>query len=144
MNKQIILILFISNSILAQTYYFNHENTNIPLGPTSISSMDVESADVDDDGDLDIIIAGEFRRNLLLFNDGNGVFSEDVTRLFPDKNPNNGFSGEDSEDIAVADFDLDGDLDVLFVSEDTNNHELLINDGTGKFTFISYDFSLKR
>ncbi len=121
MNKQIILILFISNSILAQTYYFNHKNNNIPLGATSISSMDVESADIDNDGDLDIIIAGEFRRNLLLFNDGTGVFREDATRLFPDKNPNDRLPGEDSEDIAIADFDLDGDLDLIFVSEDTDN-----------------------
>jgi len=102
--------------------------------------MDVESADVDNDGDMDIIIAGEFRRNLLLFNDGTGVFAEDGSRLFPEKNVNDGFPGEDSEDIVFADFDQDNDLDILFVSEDSLFHELLVNDGTGFFTFIAYEF----
>ncbi|RLD29181.1 MAG: hypothetical protein DRI70_02625 [Bacteroidetes bacterium] len=36
--------------------------------------------------------------------------------------------------------DQDGDTDVLFVSEDSLFHELLLNDGTGLFTFIAYDF----
>ncbi len=120
--------------------YFTLENQNIPLGATSINSMDVESADIDNDGDLDLIIAGEYTRNLLFFNDGSGVFTEDPTRLFPEKNTNDGFAGEDSEDIALADFDLDGDLDILFVSEDTDFHELLTNDGTGLFTFVDFDF----
>jgi hypothetical protein len=102
--------------------------------------MDVESADVDNDGDLDIIIAGEYTRNLLFFNDGTGFFTEDPSRLFPEKNINDGFPGEDSEDIAFADFDQDGDLDIMFVSEDTQYHELLVNDGSGYYTFIGYDF----
>jgi hypothetical protein len=102
--------------------------------------MDVESADVDNDGDLDIVIAGEYARNLLFFNDGAGFFEEDPARLFPEKNVNDGFPGEDSEDIALADFDQDGDLDIIFVSEDTIYHELLVNDGSGLFTFIGYDF----
>jgi len=102
--------------------------------------MDVESADVDGDGDLDLVIAGEFRRNLLFFNDGTGVFTEDPSRLFPEKNVNDGFPGEDSEDIVFADFDNDTDLDVLFVSEDSLFHELLVNDGNGLFTFIAFEF----
>ena len=82
--------------------------------------MDVETADVDEDGDLDLVIAGEYSRNLLFFNDGSGVFSEDPTRLFPEKNTGDPFTGEDSEDIIFADFNLDDHIDVLFVSEDTN------------------------
>ncbi len=140
--KHLLLVLccFVIQSHIAQSFYYTHENDNIPLAATGINSMDVRSVDVDNDNDLDIIIAGEFRRNLLLFNDGNGSFTEDPARLFPEKNTGDSFPGEDSEDIAIADFDQDGDLDVLFVSEDSTFHELLINDGTGLFTFIAFDF----
>ncbi len=136
----ILLILLITCNLFGQESYFIPNNANIPVAATGISSMDVESLDVDDDGDLDLIIAGEYSRNLLLFNDGNGVFVEDPNRLFPEKNTTDGFSGEDSEDIAFADFNQDGNMDLLFVSEDSIYHELLINDGNGNFTFITYDF----
>ncbi|MGV6828298.1 MAG: FG-GAP-like repeat-containing protein [Flavobacteriales bacterium] len=135
-----LLILTNNGLIQAQEPYFISSNENIPLSATTINSMDVESADVDGDGDLDIVIAGEFSRNLLFFNDGSGVFSEDSSRLFPEKNTGDGFAGEDSEDIDFADFNQDGNLDIIFVSEDTNFHELLINDGEGLFTFIPYEF----
>ncbi|MEM7186008.1 MAG: T9SS type A sorting domain-containing protein [Bacteroidota bacterium] len=107
-------------------------------GPLERSHMEV--MDVDNDGDPDLVVAGEFQRNLLFFNDGSGVFAEDPARLFPEKNTIDGFPGEDSEDIVFADFDQDGDPDVLFVSEDSNFHELLVNDGNGLFTFITYEF----
>ncbi len=139
-NLILAINLFLSLSLFAQNPYFIPSNSNIPVSATGINSMDVESADLDNDGDLDLVIAGEFRRNLLLFNDGTGVFSEDSNRLFPKKNPGNPFSGEDSEDIVFADFDLDTDLDILFVSEDSTFHELLVNDGNGNFTFITFDF----
>ena len=51
--------------------------------------------------------------------------------------------GEDSEDIATADFDNDGDLDLFFVSEDTENHELLLNKGTGEFEVASQQIPKK-
>lgn len=135
-----LLSLFAFHELSAQGPYFIPSNNNIPLANTSVNSMDIESADVDGDGDLDLVVAGEFRRNLLLINDGNGVFAEDASRLFPEKNTNDNFPGEDSEDIVFADFDQDDDLDILFVSEDSLFHELLVNDGDGHFTFIAYDF----
>ncbi|MEM7084893.1 MAG: FG-GAP-like repeat-containing protein [Bacteroidota bacterium] len=135
-----LLALLSFHELGAQGPYFFPSNNNIPVSNTSINSMDVESADVDGDGDLDLVVAGEFSRNLLLINNGSGVFAEDASRLFPEKNINDGFPGEDSEDIVFADFDLDDDLDILFVSEDSLFHELLINDGAGHFTFIAYDF----
>ncbi len=102
--------------------------------------MDVESADVDEDGDLDIIVAGEATRNLLFFNDGNGVFSEDPEKLFPTRDPDSQFLGQDSEDIAIGDFDNDTHIDIIFVSEDTQYHEFLVGDGDGNFYFAPFDF----
>lgn len=136
----VLILLLVSCNLFGQGPYFIPDNSAIPLAATGISSMDVESFDVDDDGDLDLIIAGEYSRNLLLINDGNGVFAEDPNRLFPEKNTNDGFSGEDSEDIAFADFNQDDIMDIIFISEDSIYHELLINDGNGNFSFIAYDF----
>ncbi|HPF10135.1 MAG TPA: VCBS repeat-containing protein [Flavobacteriaceae bacterium] len=140
MKISIVFLLFcMAPSAYGQTYFYP-DHAAYPVNATNLNSMDVEAADVDGDGDLDLVIAAEYQRNLLFFNDGTGQFSEDPSRLFPEKNTGDGFMGEDSEDIAFADFDQDGDLDVLFVSEDTVYHELLVNDGTGSFTFIVYEF----
>lgn len=139
-NFILFFCLAFSFSMAFSQFSFIPDNSAIPLSATAINSMDVASVDIDNDGDVDIVIAGEYQRNLLLFNDGTGQFAEDPAKLFPEKNTGDGFDGEDSEDIAFADFDLDGDLDVIFVSEDTNFHELLINDGSGSFSFITYEF----
>lgn len=131
------LLLFASN-LSAQ--HFQDFSQNLPSETSSSWTMDVEVADLDQDGDLDIITAMEFRENLILWNDGSGQFSVDQNRRLPKADTNSPQAGQDSEDIAVADFDNDGDLDLLFVSEDSQLHELLSNDGTGKFTFVNFQF----
>ena len=83
-------------------------------------------ADIDGDGDLDVILAQEFQPNVLLLNDGNGRFEDASAERMP-------IARHDSEDIAIADVDGDGDLDLVFVSEDDTINELYLNDGTGFF-----------
>ena len=100
--------------------------TAIPVGITDRRSMDVEMADFDRDGDLDILVAMEFTKNLLLVNQGDGTFSDGSDHL-PDPI-------HDSEDIAVSDFDGDGDLDALIVSEDDRTDLYYLNDGAGRFS----------
>lgn len=140
MKKMAIFLLnaFFFSSLQAQL--FEDRAANMPVASTGNGTMDVESADLDGDGDLDLVLASEARANLIFFNDGAGNFSLDPGRMLPEFNPNDQFPGEDSEDVAIADFDRDGDLDLFFVSEDTPNHELLINDGTGRFTFAGFTF----
>jgi hypothetical protein len=92
--------------------------------------MDIEQGDLDGDGDLDLVIAMEFRPNVLLFNDGLGKFTDATAGRLPQKR-------HDSEDIALADFDGDKDLDIVFVSEDDKINEYYINDGKGVFTDVS-------
>ena len=87
--------------------------------------MDAASGDADGDGDLDLTLAMEFAPNVLLLNDGSGVFTDASSRLPRDVH--------DSEDIAFADFDGDGALDIVVVSEDDEVNELYINDGSGTF-----------
>lgn len=104
--------------------------SQLPVADLMNNSMDIVSADIDGDGDQDLVIASEFRQNLLLLNDGKGKFSNGTEGRIPRKQ-------HDSEDIAVADFDRDGDPDIIFVSEDDKIHEYYLNDGKGFFTDVS-------
>ena len=100
-------------------------DTHLPTEILEGLSMDAGVADMDGDGDLDIVIANEFRPNILLLNDGRGTFTDGSDRL-----PR---TERDSEDVGIADFDGDGDLDIVIVSEDDQVNELYLNDGAGAF-----------
>lgn len=92
--------------------------------------MDAEAADIDNDGDLDLVIAVEFAGNKILINDGTGVFIDESASRLPTKE-------YDTEDIAIADFDGNGSLDIFFVSEDNQTNEYYLNNGNGTFTDLS-------
>ena len=109
-----------------QALYSDVTGTHLPAGLLTGLSMDAAVADLDADGDLDIVIANEFRPNILLLNDGAGRFSDGSSRLPA--------ASRDSEDVGIADFDGDGDLDIVVVSEDDRTNELYFNDGTGRFS----------
>ena len=109
-----------------ETVYFADVTlTHLPAtldGP----SMDARPADFDGDGDLDLLVASEFAANILLLNDGEGSFTDHSADRVPR-------TLHDSEDIGVADFDHDGDLDAVVVSEDDRTDEVYLNDGEGFF-----------
>jgi hypothetical protein len=103
---------------------FRFEEREVP-GMTGANTMDVEAVDLDADGDLDLVLAQEFKANLVLIYTG-GVFAPDRTML-----PQPGLgdlpgpaqlrfegAGHDSEDVAIADFNGDGRPDIVIVSED--------------------------
>jgi len=110
--------------------YENVSASHLPLGSLGNNSMDARPADLDDDGDLDIVIASEFRPNVILINDGTGHFADESVARIPRPS-------HDSEDVGIADFDLDGDLDIVFVSEDDQTNEFYLNDGAGFFSEAS-------
>ena len=97
----------------------------LPPGLTAGLSMDAKAADLDGDGDLDLVVAMEWAPHLMLFNDGKGRFSEDPTR-----SPR---TTHDHEEVVLADLDGDGASDILLVSEDDRAKELYLNDGKGRF-----------
>ncbi|MFN0248721.1 MAG: FG-GAP repeat domain-containing protein [Kofleriaceae bacterium] len=90
-------------------------------------SWDVELVDVDNDWDLDALIACKYCTGTLLFrNDGNGVFAPDYAALPADTN---------NYDFEPMDLDGDGDLDLATINDGPQLRErIFINDGTGAFT----------
>jgi hypothetical protein len=83
------------------------------------------TGDIDNDGDVDLVIANETGNNVsLLKNNGNGTFATATT-----------FStgGNSPHPIALADFNSDGRLDVVAPNFSGSNVGLLINNGAGGF-----------
>ena len=80
--------------------------------------------DVDNDGDLDIVVSAYFGNNLLLINDGGGSFSQVNTGTLVENGNYNCGTG-------WADYDKDGDLD-LFIAVNNyygGNNRLFRNNG---------------
>ncbi len=117
-------------------YFEDVTATHLPVMSLLGRSMDAKPADIDGDGDTDIVVANEHNFNILLINDGTGHFTDESRKRLPLKR-------HDSEDIAIADFDDDGDLDIVFVSEDDQLNEFYENDGKGFFKDISYKLSVQ-
>lgn len=109
----------------AEAQYRVEVGAGLPPGLTAGLSMDAKAADLDGDGDLDLVVAMEWAPHLILLNDGQGRFIEDPTR-----SPR---TTHDHEEVVLADFDGDGSIDLLLVSEDDRAKELYLNDGQARF-----------
>lgn len=107
-----------------ETLFVDVTDTHLPTFDLQGFSMDAKPVDVDGDGDLDIVIASEFRPNLLLLNDGEGHFSNVSAQRLPQVN-------HDSEDVGVGDFDADGCID-LYLSSRGGPDRLLFKKATYK------------
>jgi hypothetical protein len=85
-----------------------------------------EFGDMDNDGDLDLIVANTVASNYYYVNDGTGNFVERAEEA--------GVVGEEgiSSGMRIGDFNGDGHLDLFCGSLVSGNH-LYINDGTGHF-----------
>ncbi len=93
-------------------------------------SMGAAAADLDGDGDLDVAIAAEYAPNRVLINDGSGRLTDESDTRLPR-------TVGDHEDVAIADFDRDGDLDLVFVGEDDQVSGYHLNDGRGVFADVT-------
>jgi plastocyanin len=124
----------------AQPGFFDEQGAT--RGLTAVySSASANFGDLDNDGDLDLIISdsgssflgGSGDRPHLYFNDGAGNFTEDALALgAPVKKAH--------MDVQLIDIDNDWDLDFFGPNRASNtggNHYLMINDGSGNFTNAS-------
>lgn len=116
-----------------------------------------EVCDIDDDGDIDMLIdnagakpgtnnlswayggGGTLDVSQILINDGHGKFTDDtVNRIF-------GEPGADDNALKCADLNNDNHYDLIVATLTGRSEKLLMNDGTGRFTFaadgIPYGFS---
>lgn len=105
------------------TSIFRDASSNLPDGLSNITTK-APASDLNDDGDLDLAVAVASQPNKILINDGSGNFTDESSSRLPAQ-------GNDSRDIAVADFNSDGNPDLFFAGNQTN--ELYINDGSAFF-----------
>jgi hypothetical protein len=94
-----------------------------PAVPIGASAWDVQTADVNDDGKLDVLTANRDTGTVSVAL-GNGDGTIGVPRSFA--------AGNTTRALAVADFNNDGKLDVITVNEN-KNLSLLRGNGDGSF-----------
>jgi len=112
----------------ATTLFTDVTATHVPAD-AELHALDAALLDADGDGDLDVAVAVENGANRLYLNDGTGKLSHTPDAF--------GSIAGDNEHVRVADFNGDGHMDVVFVAEDTEQHNLFLGDGKGGFTRVS-------
>lgn len=128
--------LFVTNEGNNKNTLYRNDGTNNFTQITDLeivsqirNSMGSSWADVDNDGDFDLIVTNWEQANQLFINE-NGVFTEVEDSEI-------GEIGINSFGSTFGDIDNDGDLDLLILNSYNDNHftnSLFINDGNGNFT----------
>ncbi len=85
-------------------------------------------ADMDGDGDLDIVTGGWQRQNRIFFNNGDGTFTSSYFGRYNSENTG----------VSIGDIDGDGDLDVIMYSENLDYDDFFFNNGDGTFNNVTY------
>jgi hypothetical protein len=146
-NGDAIVDIFVANSFQTQSRlilgqsngtFVDFTSSHLPQGGFSFG--DAELGDVDDDGDLDIVLAdwgaGNAQSNAggrtrLWLNDGAGTFTDVTTTQMPD------ILVRFSWELELIDFDNDFDLDIAVSCKSCSGSLLFRNDGTGTFDEVS-------
>ena len=98
-------------------------------------TQDIELADIDGDGDLDVLLGNEGQNELFL-NEAGRLVDQTRERLPA--------ADDETREIRAFDADGDGDLDlavanVAFIMQTGARDQLLLNDGSGRFTLAGSD-----
>ena len=126
-------------SRLLRSYLVTGADTATLSIPPAFGGAGVAAEDIDNDGDVDILLVGGMR-NALYINQGNGEFIDGadaagINFLRPD-----GSSGEPRQPV-IVDFDNDGVQDI-FVTYVGDKHRLYRGIGDGRFVDVSTDSGL--
>jgi hypothetical protein len=97
--------------------------------PNILECMSLKTADMDNDGDLDLV-TGETLGGVIYFNNGNGVFTPDIFTI----------DAFISRLVHIIDANNDGDNDIL-IHHTPGMLNLYLNNGTGEMTFHSTIFN---
>ena len=121
--------LFLLNPYQHNVSLFERSEDDEFLPPRNISRAlsdadDVYSADLDEDGDNDILVIDDTGSLIQYINDGNGNFGESV--IISDQI-------HSSRQIEVFDMNEDGHLDILVASTEYNRIYSLMGNGDGTF-----------
>ncbi|MCF8373132.1 MAG: T9SS type A sorting domain-containing protein [Bacteroidales bacterium] len=119
--------------------FINNGNMTFTESTSPFVQMKSSSAawgDLDDDGDLDLLIAGDAAGGVqtVVYENTNGIFAQVADTLV-----NLNFSS-----TLLADFDNDGDLDICLSGQVDFNHDstyIYLNNGSFSFTPLSQQFS---
>ena len=107
------------------TVYRDVTATHVPVD-SDLHALGSTMADIDNDGDLDVIVAVEHGVNRLYLNDGTGKLTYKAGAL--------GETPHDNEHVVAADFNQDGWLDLVFVAEDDRQPSLFFGEEGANFT----------
>lgn len=121
------LMIWLSALIASSAHSENVAKYHLALSqsiPISFA-QDADAVDIDNDGDLDIVIAVKHNllANRILINNGYGYFT--FSRM--------NINSHDSVAVKHADIDKDGDQDLFFANQTYGGVELWINDSYGNF-----------
>lgn len=128
--------IYIANSSGEGELYLNNQDntfTQVLTGDPitdGISAIDATFIDINNDSWIDLFVAGYFDNNSVYINDKSGNLIKQTDNTLSDLNyPSVGSSW--------ADFDNDGDFDVLVTNNVNERDEFYENDGDGNFTSVS-------
>jgi len=106
------------------------DSTGVANGEQSWTS---DFGDIDNDGDMDLLIMNHTGISALMENDGSGVFT-DITAA---AGLVSGVQDIYTLQVALRDFDNDGFLDIIVGATFDTPERFFLNDGDGTFTLVS-------
>ncbi|GFE84370.1 hypothetical protein GCM10011487_63700 [Steroidobacter agaridevorans] len=121
-------VLALGATASASDVFLDVTATHVPPAD-QLHALDAAFVDVDKDGDLDVVLAVEGDVNRLYINDGKANLSWRQGAF--------GKVAHDTEHVLSADFNRDGNADVMFIAEDDQVHQLFFGDGRGGFADAS-------
>lgn len=125
--KSTIALLALTLPLAAQSQFRATRHIGFPSG----FQVMYANGDIDGDGDVDLIAAGDFDRVRVFLNDGNGRFVDATNGRLSTP----GLT--DNHAVTLADIDGDGDLDLLVGNEDGLANRVYLNNGLGFFTDVT-------